>query len=487
LVLLTAVAVAMAIGFAGARSAAAAHVEPTFVDGNPTCATLAPGTIEFKVEPVVDGVYSDGNLSVTIDVRDTANGQVFDWTSNIGVDVVFAKGGSGGNKYAYSPEATADTGLHAPVNPSNGTYFGLSHITFCYDLELVVDKTANPTWARDWTWDIEKTVDDEEVGPFAEGQVDGGLVNYSVTLSATKIDTIALSGTITISNPFTMAATITSITDVLTPPGAVTLGGDCAGLVFPYVLAASTTLNCTWTASTPTGLETLNTVTVATSGAIAGGSDSAAIAYTINETDECITLDDTMFPGELPDTLCASDLVNGEKVFTYSYEYAGAECGDHTNTASFETDDNGETGSDSATVTVLCADNGCTLTPGYWKTHADPTRKQFDETWIAFAGASGANATFDAGLSYLTVLNTAPQGNAYYILAHAYIAALLNIEAGADTTTAVDAALTSAAAFFAAKDPTSTLTKAERNAAIANAKILDDYNNGLTGPGHCDE
>ncbi len=84
------------------------------------------------------------------------------------------------------------------------------------------------------------------------------------------------------------------------------------------------------------------------------------------------------------------------------------------------------------------------------------------------------------------MLNTSPQGNAYYILAHAYIAALLNIEAGADTTAAVDAALAYAAGFFTANNPTTTLTKAQRNTAIANAKILDDYNNGLTGPGHCD-
>ena len=45
-------------------------------------------------------------------------GQTFDWTSNIGVDAVFVKGGPvGGNLYVYDPEATADTGLHAPAKP----------------------------------------------------------------------------------------------------------------------------------------------------------------------------------------------------------------------------------------------------------------------------------------------------------------------------------------------------------------------------------
>ena len=193
---------------------------------------------------------------------------------------------------------------------------------------------------------------------------------------------------------------------------------------------------------------------VATSGVVAGGSATAAISWSLNETDECVTLSDDLFPTSLPAQVCANQLdANGKWSIKYTIdfaEFAEGECGDFTNTASFLTNDQTGEGDDSGsndhTVTVLCADNGCTLTPGYWKTHADPTRKQFDATWIAFAGASGANAIFDAGPSYLTVLNTSPQGNAYYILAHAYIAALLNIEAGADTTAAVDAALAYAAA-----------------------------------------
>src|SRR5215211_2510847 len=115
--------------------AEAAHVTPVFVEGNATCAQLAPGTTELKVEPVADGTYTDGTLSVTIDVRDTAAGQVIDFTANMGIDAVFVKGGSGGNLYVFHPEVTADTDLHAPVNPANNTYFGISHISFCYDVE----------------------------------------------------------------------------------------------------------------------------------------------------------------------------------------------------------------------------------------------------------------------------------------------------------------------------------------------------------------
>lgn len=124
--------------------AQAASVEPVLVAGNPSCADLVPGTTELKIEPVADGSYSDGTLSVTIDVRDTASGQVFDFTANMGVDAVIVKGGTDANLYSYNPEATSDTELHAPVNASNNLYYDLSHISFCYHVEPPTS-TATPT------------------------------------------------------------------------------------------------------------------------------------------------------------------------------------------------------------------------------------------------------------------------------------------------------------------------------------------------------
>jgi LPXTG-motif cell wall-anchored protein len=132
---------------AGANSTEESTSAPVEVGENTTCADLAPEGatwIELKVEPVEDGTFSDGTLTVTIDVRDTAAGPVFDWTSNIGVDAVFVKGGPGGLLYVYDPpaESTGDTGLHAPVNPSNGKFFGLSHVSFCYDKDQATTTTT---------------------------------------------------------------------------------------------------------------------------------------------------------------------------------------------------------------------------------------------------------------------------------------------------------------------------------------------------------
>jgi Prealbumin-like fold domain len=129
-----------------AAPAVATHVGPIFVDGNATCSQLTnnPNIKELKVDPPISGTYTsaDGFLTVTVTTHDTAQGQTFDWTSNIGVDSVFAKGASQGNVYNYNPEATADTGLHTPINES-GKYADLSHISFCYDLEADIRVTKN--------------------------------------------------------------------------------------------------------------------------------------------------------------------------------------------------------------------------------------------------------------------------------------------------------------------------------------------------------
>jgi LPXTG-motif cell wall-anchored protein len=153
-------------GYASGAQETGATTSSSLVEDNPTCADLAPeGTTwtELKVEePVADGTFTDGTLSVTIDVTDTDDGPVFSWTSNIGVDAVFVKGGPGGLLYVYDPESTGDTGLHAPVNPQNGKFFGLSHLSFCYDEDqgttTTTEKETTTTTAKETTTTTEQGV-----------------------------------------------------------------------------------------------------------------------------------------------------------------------------------------------------------------------------------------------------------------------------------------------------------------------------------------
>lgn len=130
---------------------------------------------------------------------------------------------------------------------------------------------------------------------------------------------------------------------------------------------------------------------------------------------------------------------------------------------------------------------GCTYTQGYWKTHSSYGPAPYDATW-ALVGED--TPFFDTGKSWYEVMWTKPKhGNAYYILAHQYIAAYLNQLNGADTS-ALGSALTDAAALLDQYDgnpePMSAITGAVRDQFTSLAETLDRYNNGETGPGHCD-
>jgi hypothetical protein len=334
-------------------------VQPAFVAGNPDCEDIGLG-YGFKVDGGPNGTFSftssdgtltggaleDPNSSVTISNSD---GSYFDWASTLGLDAVIVKGGPNANVYYYDPEATSDTNLHSPINPSNNTPFGLSHIEFCYDYELDVDKSADPTFTRTYDWTITKEYDGE-YWMFAGESVSH---DYRVSVARTGYtdSAWAVSGTVTIENNTPFDATITSINDVISGIGAVAV--DCGGISYPYVLASGESLECTYGNPLPDGTSRVNTATVTTSGAVGGDQATADIVFgePTTEANAEINVGDTnggswMASGDAYwdyswNFDCSTDLtqyVNG----TYSYT--------HNNVATIT-----ETGQwDDATVTVHC-------------------------------------------------------------------------------------------------------------------------------------
>ena len=148
--------------------------------------------------------------------------------------------------------------------------------------------------------------------------------------------------------------------------------------------------------------------------------------------------------------------------------------------------DNGQIRSDEAVVTVsvplLCENGGCTYTQGYWKTHSANGPAPYDETW---AQIGEDTLFFASNQSWYQVFWTPPQkGNAYYLLAHQYMAAVLNVEAGASTPGTVQAAIAQAEAWFTGRS-TDAPKGNDRTIAIELAGLLADYNEGQVGPGHC--
>jgi hypothetical protein len=111
--------------------AGAATVDPVWYDDNPTCADLGYAH-EIKFDPPQTGSKTADGVTVDLTV---GAGQAVSWTSSSPIDAVMVKGGSEGNVYKYPGESSTDSGLHTPVNQNNGTFFGLSHVNFCWDDE----------------------------------------------------------------------------------------------------------------------------------------------------------------------------------------------------------------------------------------------------------------------------------------------------------------------------------------------------------------
>jgi hypothetical protein len=141
---------------------------------------------------------------------------------------------------------------------------------------------------------------------------------------------------------------------------------------------------------------------------------------------------------------------------------------------------------------------GCALTFGYWKNH-DWDSNHFDDTWDEIGEET---EFFDTGINWNDILDIPPSGgNAYYILAHQYIAAILNSKKAdhpADTTL-IEGALGQAEALLDAYDtydggpyiPADGVLVSgddDRALAISIADTLDQFNNGVLpgGPTHCD-
>lgn len=128
---------------------------------------------------------------------------------------------------------------------------------------------------------------------------------------------------------------------------------------------------------------------------------------------------------------------------------------------------------------------GCTLTQGYWKTH-NPTVCDVDSLsplCIQWPVSSLTLGNFSYTIpQLLAILNTPAQGNGLLTLAHQLIAAKLNIANGAsDVAVAADVA----AADVLIGNLVVGVNSVSPGVTSALVTALANYNEGATGPGHC--
>src|SRR6266540_5984086 len=142
--------------------------------------------------------------------------------------------------------------------------------------------------------------------------------------------------------------------------------------------------------------------------------------------------------------------------------------------------------------TLACGNSGgCTFTQGYWKNHTplvcdnDPTSPLCIQ-WPVSSLTLGTNPTPYSVVDLVDILIEPASGNGLIALAHQLIAAKLNIAAGADDS-AVASAIASADAMIGGLviPPVGgdSLPTSQTSSLTAT---LTSYNEGATGPGHCD-
>jgi hypothetical protein len=354
--------------------------------------------------------------------------------------------------------------------------------------EIRGNTTINTSLKRAYDWDVTKSADQATL-TLAVGEQ--ALVNYTVTVNANTVDSNwAADGYFDVFNATDAPITVISASDIVSPD--IEAAVQC-GSAFPFTVPAGWAKRCTYNVSLPDGASRTNTAMATVEmddGSTLDISRSLDFDFSdavlTEETDACVEVYDNQV-GSLG-TVCEDNMFNYAQVIG-----PFDACGEYTieNVASFTTNDTATTGSASWTVTVNVpcdGGNNCTLTPGYWKTHSEYGPAPYDATWAELP--DGADTPFfDTGKSWHQALWTPPRGgNAYYILSHAYIAAYLNGLNGADTTVISDEMAQAESLldqYDGDPEPMRKIRGRTRRQFIRLALVLDRYNRGRIGPGHC--
>jgi uncharacterized repeat protein (TIGR01451 family) len=138
----------------------------------------------------------------------------------------------------------------------------------------------------------------------------------------------------------------------------------------------------------------------------------------------------------------------------------------------------------SASISVTCppTGGGCTRTQGFWKTH-------YPDAWPAAVLSGGmtlGSVTYTAA-QLQAIFNQPVRGNGLISLSHQLIAAKLNVGSGADAS-GIQSAIDAADALIGGLvvPPVGTGYLAPSSTSALNT-ALTNFNEGVTGPGHCDE
>lgn len=395
-------------------------------------------------------------LNPTVTVTDSVTGALgtFSDGTSVNYDASFSCPGGG----TYHNTATID----------GSTISDNASVTVnCYTPSISKDASGEASEIH--SWDVDKSVD-----PTSQNVQDGAtaIYNWTVTLTEQINSSYSTSGSIIVTNPHPTRNLAGTVSDVLSD-------GTIAIVSCPATFPPGDT-TCTYTA-TPGSAAATNTATLTAYGI--DYSFTANVNWTTTVTGTPAVITDNQEPDFDPNGLTVSS--GGTWTQTDRYICPAANSGVYVNGyAPVFTDTNtvtvtwdGGTDSDTVQTTVRCFI--CTRTIGYWQTHSSYGPAPYDATWNGQENLP----FFSSGKTWYQAITISPGGNAYWILARQYIGALLNQQRGANTS-AITTQLARAAQLLSMYTP-SNVPRSLRAEFTALATTLDNYNNGVTGPGHC--
>lgn len=395
------------------------------------------------------------------------------------------------------------------VNPTTIVETGQSASTSvnvqCYAIQ--VGMTNNPVFNREWQWDISQASNVSEELLLAPGQQYAA--SYTVQLENTAQDITQIKGNITLQNPHpSRAALMTNVTAQILSTATGTVNCPASSI------APGGTIVCSYQLTTPdnsprtvTAAATLQNYTFNVSGSSTpsggtrfNGSSNAVFPATPVEVDACVTVFDSVDASEkVIGVICAADPIKKliyERAIGPFKKPSDCLVNNAENAVFFRGNDTSKKGRDGVDtpLKVACQD-GCTLSANYWLSHSAYGPKAYDGNW-ANLGDQDIDGQreyenenfFLSGNTYYQTLQTQSTGNPYWVLAHTYIAAELNVLNGANATS-ITASLNSARLLLQTYTPAQVplLPNSIRKQFSILAGVLDRFNIGLIGPGKCSE
>ena len=243
--------------------------------------------------------------------------------------------------------------------------------------DLVVTKTAVPSYARDFDWTITKQVDKTRID-IADDQTADFTYTVIATPSAPSDSAWKVAGVITVTNPNSIPFSGVDVSDAITGGGVCTYGEPVENLTVPASGSVEIDYECTYAEQPPASVTNTATATwtaadyYGTDGNASGTASADFSAVAPSVTDGTVTVIDDKTDPAHPVTLGTVSYDDSlmDRTFGYTLGLAGVggTCTDYTNTAKVLSD---ETVLDDASQTVkVCVGQDLTVSKTAEASHA---------------------------------------------------------------------------------------------------------------------